>query len=128
MGGFAAPGNPGNQLNGVAAGLLFFLGTTMLLAAIGDFSMIRALGIQGAPRIARHLWRMCLGLFIASRSFAAQLVKLSFMPPAMRSMPVILLLGGGPLFVLIYWMWRVRLKQNLRGLMTTKPIGVRRAA
>jgi hypothetical protein len=105
--------------------MLFFLGTVMLLAATGDFRMIRAGGIQGTRRIARHLWRMCFGLFIASGSFSAQLLKL--MPPQLNSMPIVLLLGGGPLVVLLYWMWRVRLKQNLRGLMTTKPaiIGTR---
>ena len=114
-----ALGRPGQQLNGAPAGMLFFLGTVMLLAATGDFRMIRASGIQGTRRIARHLWRMCFGLFIASGSFSAQLLKL--MPPQLNSMPMVLLLGGGPLVVLLYWMWRVRLRQNLRGLMTTKP-------
>lgn len=35
-------------------------------------------------------------------------------------------LGSAPLVVLLYWMWRVRLKQNLRGLMTAKSIEARR--
>jgi hypothetical protein len=65
---------------------------------------------------------MCFGLFIASGSFAAQLVMMTFMPPQFRSLPMILLLGGGPLVVLLYWMWRVRLKQNLRGMRTGVPI------
>jgi hypothetical protein len=43
-------------------------------------------------------------------------------PDALRSLPVILVLSIGPLVVLLYWMWRIRLKQNLRGLMTRKPI------
>jgi uncharacterized membrane protein len=122
LGAFTALGRPGNQLNGVPAGMMFFLGTVVLLAAIGDFRMIVAGGIQGTRRVARHLWRMCFGLFIASGSFAAQLVMMKFMPPQLRSMPVILVLGGGPLVVLLYWMWRVRLRRNLRGLMTVKPI------
>ncbi|MDQ3696423.1 MAG: hypothetical protein M3373_00135 [Gemmatimonadota bacterium] len=125
---FTALGRPGNQLNGVPAGMLFFLGTVVLLAAIGDFRMFRAGGIYGTRRLARHLWRMCFGLFIASGSFAAQLVMMKSMPPQLRSVPMILLLGGGPLVVLLYWMWRVRLKQNLRGLMTAKPIEARRPA
>ncbi len=125
---FTALGRPGNQLNGVPAGMLFFLGTVVLLAAIGDVRMFRAGGIYGTRRLARHLWRMCFGLFIASSSFAAQLVMMKSMPPQLRSVPMILLLGGGPLVVLLYWMWRVRLKQNLRGLMTAKPIEARRPA
>lgn len=126
--GFAALGNPGNQLDGVPAGMLFFLGTVVLLAAVGDARMVRTGGVHGTRRIARHLWRMCFGLFIASGSFAAQLVMMKFMPPQLRSMPVILLLGGGPLVVLLYWMLRVRLRQNVRGLMTAKPVEAPRTA
>jgi hypothetical protein len=87
--------------------------------------MIWAGGIQGTRRLARHFWRMCFGLFIASGSFVAQLVMMKFMPAWMRSVPVIVALGAAPLVVLLYWMWRVRLKQNLRGLMTAKPIEAR---
>jgi len=118
-----ALGRPGNQLEGVPAGMLFFLATVILLAAIGDFRMIRAGGLQGTRRLARHLWRMCFGLFIATGSFVAQLVQMTFMPGWMRSVPVILVFAAGPLVVLLYWMWRVRLRQNLRGLMTAKPVG-----
>jgi hypothetical protein len=113
---FTALARPRHSLNGVPAGMLFFLGTVMLLASIGDLRMILAGGIEGTRRIARHLWRMCFALFIASGSFSAQLVKM--MPPQFNSMPVILLLGGGPLVVLLYWMWRIRLRRNLRGLVT----------
>lgn len=125
---FTAFGMPGSRLNGVPGGMLFFFGTILLLAAIGDFRMLRARGIYGTRRLTRHLWRMSFGLFIASGTFAAQLVTMKFMPPQLRSLPVILLLGGGPLVVLLYWMWRVRLKQNLRGLMTAKAIEAQRPA
>lgn len=121
---FTALGNPGNRINGVPAGMLFFMGTIVLLAGIGDARVLRAGGIHGSRRLARHLWRMCFGLFIASSTFAAQLVMMEFMPPQLRSLPVILLLGGGPLVVLLYWMWRVRVKQSLRGLTTAKRIEV----
>jgi hypothetical protein len=120
--GFTALGRPGHQIAGVPAGMMFFLSTIMLLAAIGDARMIWAGGVQGTRRLARHLWRMCFGLFIATGSFVAQLVQMTFMPEWMRSVPVIVLLAAGPLVVLLYWMWRVRLRQNLRGLMTAKPI------
>ena len=122
---FEALGRPGNQIEGVPAGMMFFLNTIILLAGIGDARMIRAGGIQGTRRLARHLWRMCFGLFIATGSFVAQLVKMTFMPEWMRSLPVILVLAAGPLVVLVYWMWRIRLKRNLRGLLTVKPIEVR---
>lgn len=49
------------------AGLSFFFGVVLLLAATGDIRML-ARGISGRQRIARHLWRMCFGLFIATGS------------------------------------------------------------
>jgi uncharacterized membrane protein len=125
---FAALEMPGNRSDGVPAGMHFFLSTVILLAAIGDVRMIRDGGIQGTRRLARHLWRMCFGLFIASGSFVAQLVRMTFMPAWMRSLPVILMLSAGPLVVLLYWMWRVRLRNNLRGVLTAKPIVVRSVA
>jgi hypothetical protein len=114
--GFAALDRPGRQIEGVPAGMHFFLATVFLLAAIGDVKMIRAGGLQGARRLARHLWRMCFGLFIASGSFVAQFVRMPFVPASMRSLPVILVLSAGPLVVLLYWMWRVRLRQDLSRL------------
>jgi hypothetical protein len=38
------------------------------------------------------------------------------------------MLSAGPLVVLLYGMWRVRLRQNLRGVMTARTIGVRSVA
>jgi uncharacterized membrane protein len=128
LGAFSALDMPGSRLNGVPAGMLFFMSTINMLAAIGDARMIRAGGIQGTKRLARHLWRMCFGLFIATGSFVAQLVSMKYVPDAFRSLPVILVLSAGPLVVLVFWMWRIRLRQNLRGLMTARPIEARRPA
>jgi uncharacterized membrane protein len=124
-GGFKALGRPGNQIDGVPAGMTFFIATVVLLAAIGDARMIRAGGIQGTRRLARHLWRMTFGLFIASGSFFIGQMK--FIPEPIRIVPLIVVAAVSPLVVLLYWMWRVRLKQNLRGLMTVKPIEPRPA-
>jgi len=82
--------------------------------------MLREGGIHGTRRVARHLWRMSFGLFIASGSFLIGQMK--FIPEPVRIVPLILVLAVSPLLILLYWMWRVRLRQNLRGLMTAKPI------
>jgi uncharacterized membrane protein len=116
---FTALGRPGHQIDGVPAGMMFFMNTIFLLAAVGDLRMIRAGGIQGARRLARHLWRMSFGLFVASGSFF--LGQMKFIPEPIRIVPLIVVLAVSPLVLLLYWMWRVRLKQNLRGLMTAKP-------
>jgi uncharacterized membrane protein len=115
--GFTALGLPGNHIGGVPAGMFFFLGSVFLLAAIGDFRLLRAGGIQGPRRIARHLWRMCFGLFIATGSFVAQLTRMTFVPGWMRSVPVILVLSAGPLVVLVWWIWRVRIRGRLNGIV-----------
>ena len=106
--------------------MLFFLSTVVLLAAIGDARMIRDGGIQGSRRIARHLWRMSFGLFIASGSFV--LGQMKFIPEPIHIVPLRYVVALGPLVLLLYWMWRIRLKQNLRGLLTAKPIEARRPA
>ena len=121
--GFTALGRPGNQIDGVPAGMMFFMATVTLLAAVGDARMIHAGGIQGARRLARHLWRMSFGLFIASGSFF--LGQMKFIPEPIRIVPLLFALGVAPLGIMLYWMWRVRLKQNLRGMMTAKPVEAR---
>ena len=113
-----ALGRPGNQIDGVPAGMMIFMATILLLAAVGDARMIRAGGIQGTRRVARHLWRMCFGLFIASGSFF--LGQMKFIPEPIRIVPLIVVLAVSPLVLLLYWMWRVRIKRNLRGLTTAK--------
>ena len=77
-------------------------GTT--LAAVGDLSVIWRRGLIGAQRIARHLWRMCFGLFIAVGSFAAQGGRV--LPPALRSY-VLLAAIIIVLTVMFYWLVRV---------------------
>ena len=109
---------PGHASNGVPAGMILFLGTVSLLAGIGDFRMIRAGALRGAPRIARHLWRMCFGLFIATGSFF--LGQMKFIPAPVRFVPAMFALAVAPLFILLYWMWRVRLRRRLNGLIVAQ--------
>jgi hypothetical protein len=110
---------PGPPKDGVPAGMSFFLGSVLLLAAAGDVRMLVRGGVAGSGRIARHLWRMCFGLFIATGSF--------FLGPANRPLrllssvglhqhvfrtllrqEVILFLAVLPLLFLIFWLIRVR--------------------
>jgi len=90
--------------------MILFLATVALCAAIGDWRLIRAGSITGTRRIARHLWRMCFGLFVASGSFF--LGQMKFLPQSLRILPLLLALGISPLLVLVYWMWRVRLRKK----------------
>lgn len=114
-GGIQVLGLPGRQLNGVPAGMILFMNSVVMLAAIGDARMIRAGSITGTRRVARHLWRMCFALFIASGSFF--LGQMKFVPEPIRILPLLLLLAFAPLLALLYWMWRVRLRRKLAGMI-----------
>ena len=116
--GSIALGMPRGMINGVPGGMILFIGTIALLAGIGDWRMLRAGGIQGTRKLARHLWRMCFALFIASGSFF--LGQMKFVPEPLRVLPLLAALGVGPLFVLLYWMWRVRIRHSLRGLTMSR--------
>jgi uncharacterized membrane protein len=87
---------------GVPLGMYFFMGTIPLLAAAGDIRMLMRGGISGTPRIARHLWRMCFGLFIASGSFF--LGQQQVFPSAIRKQYILAPLAILPLVLLIYWL------------------------
>ena len=98
--------------------MLFFMGTIALLAAFGDLRMIRGGALDGPRRLARHLWRMCFGLFIAAGSFL--LGQMKFIPEPVRIVPLLFAVAVSPLVLLLYWMWRVRLRRNLRGMLTAQ--------
>jgi hypothetical protein len=87
----------------------------MLLAAIGDLRAIRSGGLRGSRRLARHLWRMCFGLFIATGSFF--LGQMKFIPEPVRIVPLLLVLAFAPILFLFYWMWRVRVRGRLSGIL-----------
>jgi len=105
--------------DGVPVGMTFFMGSVMLLAAAGDVRMLLRGGIFGAQRIARHLWRMCFGLFIAAGSFfmgpSNRPLRLlsavglgQHLSPALFSTTLYLILTVLPLILLIFWLIRVR--------------------
>ncbi len=90
------------------------------IAAATDARVVLAGGISGAPRIARHLWRMCLGLLMATGSaFTNGLPRL--LPGPMHVTTIYFLPQLLPLGLLIFWMFRVRLTGWLRHGMVAQP-------
>lgn len=72
--------------------------------------MMRARGIQGPRRIARHLWRMCFAMWVAAASFfwgppdrVPEVIRI----PALQAIAVLL-----PIVAMLYWLWRVRVRQT----------------
>lgn len=89
--------------------IAMYVATLILaIAAISDVKVILAGGIYGAPRIARHLWRMCTGLLMATGSaFTNGLPRL--LPGHVHVGLVFFLPQLVPFGLLIFWMFRVRL-------------------
>jgi uncharacterized membrane protein len=111
--GFEAAHSPTGSKYGVPAGMHFFLGSVMLLAAAGDVRMLLRGGVFGAQRIVRHLWRMCFGLFIATGSFflgqGSKVFPAFILKTNILFIPAIL-----PLILLIFWLFRVRFTNAYR--------------
>jgi hypothetical protein len=105
--GFEAVHSQTAPKDGVPAGMHFFMGSVMLLAAAGDVRMLMRGGVFGSQRIVRHLWRMCFGLFIATGSFflgqGSKVFPAFILETNILFVPAIL-----PLILLIFWLFRVR--------------------
>jgi hypothetical protein len=106
--------------------MMLFMGSVCLVAAAGDVRMLVGGGVFGAKRIARHLWRMCFGLFIAAGSFflgpSNRPLRLlstvgigQHLPPALFSTGLYLILTVLPLILLIFWLVRVRFTNAYKG-------------
>jgi hypothetical protein len=86
-----------------------------MLAGIGDVRVMRSGALQGPRRLARHLWRMCIALFIASLSFF--IGQADILPKAMRIYPLLAMPMLLVLITMFYFLWRVRIRRSLRGIV-----------
>ena len=98
----------------------FFLFATIgLLGSAGDLRVMRSGALTGAPRLARHLWRMSTALLIAALSFSVQLPKMLpkgvRIPGGLIALPMLAVL-----VTMLYWLWRVRLGRSLRGTLAVR--------
>ena len=98
---------------------IFIFGVVGLLAAFGDLRMMRAGGLQGSRRIARHLWRMCFAMWVAAASFfwgppgrVPEMIRV----PALLAIMVLL-----PVFTMLYWLWRIRARKTFSFARVSAP-------
>lgn len=92
----------------------FLFGLVGIVAGAGDLRVLRKGALEGASRLARHLWRMSFALFIAAMSFffgQAKVIPKPIRIPGLLALPVLAVL-----LTLLYWLWRVRFRRNLRGI------------
>ena len=98
--------SPDGMVDGAPPPAPYIFAVVGTLAAGLDLRMILRRGISGAQRTARHLWRMCLALFIASGSLF--LGQPQVFPPPLHGSPILVVLAVAPLGFLIFWMIKVR--------------------
>ena len=75
-------------------------------AAAGELNFLVRRQLSNASRIGRHLWRMCLSLFIASGSFF--LGQQQVFPEALQGSALLSVLALAPLPVMLFWLGKVR--------------------
>ena len=105
----------GGKRNGMPAFPFIMFGVVGLVAGIGDLRMLRSGPLQGAKRLARHLWRMSFALFIAALSFfigQARVIPEPYRNRGLLALPVLAVL-----VTMLYWLWRVRRKRAIRGVV-----------
>ncbi|MEJ6006140.1 hypothetical protein WG899_11320 [Paucibacter sp. AS339] len=97
--------SPNGKLDGqpgAAFGLFLIIGS---LAAAGDLRLILKRGVTGATRLARHLWRMTVALFIAANSLflgQPQVFPKAVQKSGLLNVPALLILA-----LLLYWLGHV---------------------
>ena len=108
--GMLGVGRPRGMIAGYPAGAYFFVAAIVALAAACDLKVIVRGGITGTPRIARHLWRMCVALFIAAASFFLGQQKI--MPVSIRGSVFLMVPPLASLAVMVFWLVRVRITRE----------------
>jgi uncharacterized membrane protein len=112
----------GGTRKGMPAFPFVMFGVAALLASVGDVRMLRSGRLQGALRLARHLWRMCFALFIAAISFF--IGQAQVFPKPIRILPLLALPVVLVLVTMFYWLWRIRVRRSFRGLVGVRaPLG-----
>ena len=122
---FNTPGlSPGGVPFRTIGVMSIFVAAVLSVAAVGDIRVLRSGVPRGAPRLIRHLWRMCFALFIAAGSFfsirdrVASVLPEPFPSVPMRVLPFVVIFGA-----MFYWLWRLsrrRFAELTQGTITIR--------
>ncbi len=119
---FLAANSASGQLDEYPPVFYVIFASIALLGTVLDFRMIARGGLTGAARTTRHLWRMCLAMFMATGSFFFGQAR--FFPAEVRESGLLAIPALLPLALLLYWLIRVRvwpLIREVRGVATRGP-------
>ena len=107
---YQASQDPTGTIDGAPPEAFLLFVTVGVFAVLGDLHVIIRRQLNGVLRIARHLWRMCMSLFIAAGSFflGQQQVLPEFMVGSLWQFGPVLF----PVIALIVWQVLVHLPQR----------------
>jgi len=98
--------SPSGTVDGSPPQAFLLFTTAGAFAAAGELHVIVRKQLSKVSRIARHLWRMCFSLFIASGSFF--LGQPQVFPLALRDSALLPVLALAPLPLMLFWLGKVR--------------------
>jgi uncharacterized membrane protein len=122
--GFQALASADGKVGGITPEPIFMFAVIGLIGGLLDARMLWAGGIQGAHRLARHLWRMGFALWVATTSFF--LGQADVFPQflreniGLRALPVLLVTS-----VILFWLARVLVKRQRAVAPPPRPLGNR---
>jgi uncharacterized membrane protein len=102
--------SPGGAVDGAPPQAFVLFTAIGLIAAAGEINVLVRQTISRTARLARHLWRMCLSLFIASGSFF--LGQPRFLPDWLTGSRLNLVLALAPLVAMLIYLVLVRLPKR----------------
>ena len=116
--GLSAMNSESGSLDGYPGEYYLFFGGLALFAAGLDLNVIFRRGLTGKHRIARHLWRMCLAMFIATGS-AFTGPGMTVFPDFVRNseiltLPLLAVPENLVLILMVYWLLRVLFTKSWR--------------
>ena len=91
----------------------FFAGLALIAAGLDVNQLVRR-GLAGAHRIARHLWRMCLALYIAAGSLFTGPGAQAF-PESLRGTAVLSVPENLVALLMLFYLARVLLGRRFKG-------------
>lgn len=110
--GFQGLNHPRGRVDSLPWQVHFVFGGLVALAAALDLNFILRGQLSGVQRIGRHLWRMCMALWIAASSFF-QGQQDEFADP-IRGLAIWYVPPLAVLAAMIFWIFRVRFSKRYR--------------
>jgi uncharacterized membrane protein len=109
---FDAANTTKQSLDGHPMPIYVAFGVIALIGALLDARLLMAGRIAGAHRLARHLWRMCFAMYLATSAFFLGQAKL--LPAHLQNFVVLAIPVVVVLLLMIYWLVRVLMSKRYR--------------